>query len=72
MPHFSRSGHPVVTVEQFLEFVDSFRRQEPVLDLPRITGQDLFEVAKAEKSTAGGSGLLALDEVKALRPAWFS
>ena len=50
MPHYCRSGHPVVSVEQFLDFVP----QEPVLDLPRITGQDLFEVAKAKKSTAGG------------------
>ena len=42
MPYFCRSGHPVVAVEQ------------PVLDLPGITGQDLLEVAWAKKSTAGG------------------
>ena len=35
----------MVTVEQFLDFVDPFLPQEPVLDLPRITtGQDLLEV----------------------------
>ena len=28
--------------------------QEPLLDLPRITGRDLQEVTGAEKSTAGG------------------
>ena len=28
--------------------------QEPYLDLPRITGRDLQEVARAKKSTAGG------------------
>ena len=42
MPFFCRSGHPVVTVDQFLDFVDPFLHQEAVLDLPRITGQDLL------------------------------
>ena len=37
MPYFCRSGHPVLTVNQFLRFVDPFLPQEPVLDLPRIT-----------------------------------
>ena len=43
MPYFCRSGHLVVTVDQFLDFVDPFLGQDPFLDLPRITGQDLFE-----------------------------
>ena len=54
MHYFCRSGHPVVTVDQFLEFVEPFLPQEPVLDLPRITGQDLMNVAEAKKSTAWG------------------
>ena len=54
MPIFCRSGHPVVTIEQFLELVDPFLPQEPVLDLHGINGQDLFEVAKAKRSTAVG------------------
>ena len=37
MPYFCRYGHPVLTVNQFLRFVDPFLPQEPVLDLPRIT-----------------------------------
>ena len=61
MPYFCRSGHPVVTVEQFLEFVDPFIPQEPILDLPRITGQDLFEVARAKSPRRvgwmGGPGM---------------
>ena len=45
MPYyFRRSGHPVVTVDQFVRFVDPCLPQEPVLELPRITGQDLLEV----------------------------
>ena len=44
----------VVTVDQFLDFVDPYLHQEMVLDLPWITGQELMEVARAKKSTAGG------------------
>ena len=51
---FCRSGHPVVTPDQFLDFVGHLLPQEPFLDLPRITGRDSQEVARAKKSTAGG------------------
>ena len=54
MPFLCQSGHPVVTVDQFLTFVDPFLPQEAVIDLPRITGEDLLEVAGAKRSTAGG------------------
>ena len=60
------------TVNQFLDFVDPFLPQEPVLDLPRITGQDLMEVSGAEKSTDGGLDGWAWNEIKALPLAWFS
>ena len=36
MPFFCRSGHPVVTPDQFLDFVGHLLPQEPYLDLPRI------------------------------------
>ena len=45
MPFFCRSGHPVVTTDQFLAFVGHLVPQEPLLDLPRITGRDLQEVS---------------------------
>ena len=54
MPFFCRSGHLVVTLGQFLGFIGHLLPQEPYLDLPRITGRDLQEVARAKKSTAGG------------------
>ena len=57
MPLFCRSGHHVVTVDQFLDFVDPFLHQEAVLDLPCITGKDLLDTARAKKSTAGSLGL---------------
>ena len=72
MPYFCRSGHPVVTVSQFLDFVDPYLPQEPVIDLPGITGQDLFDVAGAKKSTAGGLDGWAWKQVKALPLAWCS
>ena len=51
MPFFCRSGHPVVTPEQFLDYIGHFLPQETYLDLPRITGRDLQLVARAKKST---------------------
>ena len=72
VPYFCWSGHRVVTVDQFLRFVNPFLPREPVLDLPRITGQDLLEMAKAKKSTAGGLDGWAWNEVKALPLALFS
>ena len=53
MPFFCRSGHPVVTVDQFLFFIGHLLPQEPQFDLPRITRRDLQEVAGAKKSAAG-------------------
>ena len=69
MPFFCRSGHPVVTPDQFLNFVGHLL---PYLDLPRITGRDLQELARAKKSTAGGLDGWAWNEIKALPLPWFS
>ena len=49
MPFFCRSGHLVITPDQFLEFVGHLLPQEPQFDLPRITGRDLQEVAKGKE-----------------------
>ena len=72
MPYFCRSGHPVVTPEQFLGFIGHLLPQETYLDLPRITGRDLQEVARVKKSTAGGLDGWAWNEIKALTLPWFS
>ena len=72
MPYFCRSGHPEVSTEQFLDFIGHFWPQENYLDLPRITGRDLQEVARAKKATAGGLDGWAWNEVKALLLPWFS
>ena len=72
MPFSCRSCHPVVAPDQFLDFVGHLLPQEPYLDLPRITGRDLQEVARAKKSTAGGLEGWAWNEIKALPLPWFS
>ena len=72
MPFFCRSGHPVVTPGQFLDFVGHLLPREPYLDLPWITGWDLQEVARVKKSTAGGLDGWAWNEIEALPLPWFS
>ena len=42
------------------------------MELPRITGQDLLEVDRAKRSTAGGLDGWAWNEIKALPLAWSS
>ena len=70
VPFFCRSGHPVVTPDQFLDFVGYFLPQEPYLDLPRITGRDLQEVVRSKKSAAGGLDGWAWNQIKALPLPW--
>ena len=72
MLFFCRSGHPLVTPDQFLDFVGHLLPQEPYLDLPRITGRDLQEVARAKNSTAGGLDGWAWNELEAIQLPWFS
>ena len=72
MLFFCRSVHPVVTVGQFLAVVDPCLPQEAKIDLPRVTGQNLLEVARANRSMAGGLDGWNWNEIKALHLAWFS
>ena len=44
MPFFL---HPVVTTDEFLAFIGHLLPQEPFVHLPRITGRDLQEIARA-------------------------
>ena len=71
MPYFRRDGHPVVTPQAFLDFVGDHLPQEALLDLPILTGEELYEVALAKKSTAGGLDGWAWNEIKALSLSWF-
>ena len=71
MPNFRRDGHPVVTTQAFLDFVGDHLPQEPILDLPILTGEELYEAAVAKKSTAAGLDGWAWNEIKALSLSWF-
>ena len=72
MPFFCRSGHPVVTVDQFLDLIGHLLPLKPHFDFPWISGRDLQEVAKAKKSTSGGLDGWAWNELKTLPLPWFS
>ena len=41
------------------------------MDLPILTGEELYEVAMAKKSTAGGLDGWAWNEIKTLSLTWF-
>ena len=45
--------------------------QEPFLELPMLTGEELYEAAMAKKSTAAGLYGWAWNEIKALSLSWF-
>ena len=66
LPHFLLLRILRLTPDQFLDLVGHLLPQEPYLDLPRITGRNLQEVARAQKSTAGGLDGWAWNEIKAL------
>ena len=65
-------GLAILLSDQFRAFVGHLSPQEPLLDLPWITGRDLQEVARAKKSPAGGLDGWAWNEIKALPLPWFS
>ena len=72
MLYFCRSGQPEVSADHFLGFIGHFLPQQDFLNLPRITGRDLQEVARAKKASAGGLDGWAWNEIKALPLPWFS
>ena len=55
----------------FLDFVGDHLPQEPFLDLPILTGEDLMKLLWAKKSTAAGLDGWAWNEIKALSLSWF-
>ena len=71
MPYFRREGDPVVTVQAFLDFVGDRLPEEPFLDLPMLTREELYEAAMAKKSIAAGLDGWAWSEIKALSLSWF-
>ena len=54
------------------DFCRSLLSHEAIVDLPRITGQDLLEVTRAEREVHGRWVGWAWNEIQALPLAWFS
>ena len=65
MPFFCRSGLLSFLWTNFC-ILGRLLPEEASLELPRITGRELQEVARAKKSTVGGLDGWAWNEVKAL------
>ena len=62
---------PLLPPQAFLDFVGNHLPQETLLDLPILTGEELYDVAMAKKSIAGGLDGWAWNEIKALSLSWF-
>ena len=71
MPCFRRDGHPVVTVPCLLGFCGGLPPPGILFGSSHPYGEELYDVAMAKKSTAGGLDGWAWNEVKALSLSWF-
>ena len=67
--HFRKAWMPYFRRE-VLEFVGDHLPQEAFLDLPVLTGEELYDVAISKKSTVGGLDGWAWKEVEALSLSW--
>ena len=70
MPFFRREGRDLVTPDGFIQFVEGYLHQAPVLDLPVLTGDDLHSVVLSKKATSGGLDGWGWNELKALPLSW--
>ena len=61
MPYFCRSGHPVVSPKQFLDFIGHICFRRLIWDLPQFTGRDLSGGSSCQKSYGWWSGWLGLE-----------
>ena len=62
MPYFRWEGRPVVSTLIFLDSLGAHSLQADFLNMPILTGEELYE-ALAKQSTAGGSDGLAWNEI---------
>ena len=62
----------MVPADQCFGFIRPFLPQERPIDLPRIAGRELYEMATAKQASAGALYDWAWNEANALPPSWFS
>ena len=72
MPYFRRMCRPVVTTEALLGFVGEHPFKPTPWNSLLPCGRELYDVAKAKKSTAGGLSGWAWNEIQALPAPRFS
>ena len=71
LPYFCRSGQRETSLEEFSFEVDGWLPLLPVVDLPRLTGQMLYDVVHRKGATAGSLDGWGWKELKVFPVSWF-
>ena len=71
LPYFCRSGQRDTSLEEFSFEVDGWLLLLPLVDLPRLTGQMLYDVVHRKSATAGSLDGWGWKELKVLLVSWF-
>ena len=71
LPYFCRSGQRDTSLEEFSFEVEGWLPVLPVFDLPRLTGQMLFDVVHRKSATAGSLDGWGWRELKVLPVSWY-
>ena len=71
LPNFCRSGQRDTSLEEFSFEVEGWLPLLPLVDLPRLTGQMLYDVVHRKSATAGSLDGWGWRELKVLPVSWF-
>ena len=71
LPFFCRSGQREASLEEFNEEVEGWLPLLPEVDVPPLTGSDLFQVVPCKTATAGSLDGWGWRELKPLPVSWF-
>ena len=71
LPSFCRSGQRDTSLEEFSFEVDGWLPLLPLVDLPRLTSQRLYDVVHRKSATAGSLDGWGWKELKVLPVSWF-
>ena len=71
LPYFCRSGQRETSLDEFGFEVDGWLPLLPVVNLPRLTGQVLYDVVHRKSATAGSLDVWGWKELKVLPVSWF-
>ena len=71
LPYFCRSGQRDTSLEEFSFEVDGWLPLLPLVDLPRLTGQMIYDVVHRKSATAGSLDGWGWKELKVLPVSWY-